>query len=244
MAASTSVGGLPGFSTQNTIGIVDNNVEDILNPAVTGYFYLVWTRKPNIPGVSAEAIADITRVLVNKVTLPGITLGKAETVNGFAGTSKVTAPTTVDYSRETTIGINEQMGMLALKSFENWVFAIRDPHTGLSRIVPYTMRNISGDLMIIVAKPVRPTDTPIEGQETVGDDYYVEKAFHFRHIYPTGVPYDIISPSKESSDKIQYDVPFAFREMAANEKTQAWAGKEIAKLLKVSSWDAYDPTSQ
>lgn len=217
---------LKGFESLKTVGQTDSSVADILTPHVSSAFYCIWTRKPSF--VNGEDLDQMTRVLLNKVTMPGLTLGTAEAVNGFSGAGKAIAPSTIELANDITLGFNEQQGLVVFDTIRDWVHAIRDPQTGLSSVADYSVRNISGDLLVILTKPV-----------LSGDASVVDKGIFFTNVYPTSVPYDVLSPSKEASDKVQYDVQFKFKAMIDNTSSLSLAQDNISAIAEnISTWDA------
>ena len=239
--------GLIGIEEMKTVGEIDGATPDIITPAVQGAFYVIPVRLPDMIFSQKEKqeLEEIFRVLVNKVTLPGVTLATAETTYGFSGATKVSAPTNIDVTNEVTIGFNEQQGFPVINFIEKWVYAIRDPHTGLSRVSDYTLANISGDFLVVMTKPVYMTANPIEENGVSGYTLdNIERAVFFRNIYPTRVPLDTLSPNKENSDKIAYDLVWKFKNMINNEYTKALALEQLMRFSdNVSTWDTVKPVA-
>ncbi len=236
--ASSTFPGLQGISGQKTVGeIEDFAIPDMLTPAVQGAFYMFIKRSPSQDIFTIDEMTDVKdmfRVLINKVTLPSVTLATAEMNAGFSGTTKIAAPTNLDIANEITIGFNEQQGYPVLKMIEIWVYAIRDPHTGLSRVEDYNLNNISMDFFMIMTKPVAPIAE--EGDDKPVPTSIIEIAIFFRNIFPTTVPLDTLSPNKEASDKVQYDITFKFKNMINNEHTINHASEFLDKI-KISHYD-------
>jgi len=217
--------GLVGIDQMNTVGEVDSSVPDMLTPAVQGAYYFKWMRLPEF--VNQKAWHEVMRVLTNKITLPAFSIGTSEMVNGFSGTTKIQAPTNAEVTNEVTIGFNEMQGYPIMELLEEWVYSIRDPHTGLSSVEDYTLRNISGDLLCILTKPVHSSNSQI-----------IERAFYFRHIFPKQVPIDTLSPSKESSDKVAYEIAWAYKNLITNENTIKYASEILPEIQeRIGSWD-------
>ena len=217
--------GLLGLDTQPTVGETNTNVPDILTPAVQGSFYLKWLRLPDF--VDKQAWEEIMRTLVNKVTINGVTIGTADAVNGFSGTTKLTAPTNVEVTNELPMGINELQGLGVLNHIEKWVYTIRDPLTGLSHVTDYSIRNISGDLLVILTKPVHSADKSI-----------IEKAFLYKNLFPTNIPYDTLAPNKETSDKIAYETTWKYKNQIVNDQIIDYAAGVLPELVEsINKWD-------
>lgn len=212
------------FSTAPTKGMANS---DIIDPYISGYYYLVWIRKPaGIVGDKAGQVPktffdDITRVLSSGVTLPGITLNTTDVVTSFSNASKVSTPTSIE--RDNTLGIkfNEMSGLPIIKNISNWIFSIRDPLTGLSKVANYGIKNISGDLLVILTKPI------LSSAANAQDEGFIERAYYFTNLFPTNIPDDILSPDLATQDKIEVDIQFKFTNCIISDKVDELAVKQL-----------------
>ena len=231
--ATQAIKSLEKIKAQPTLGTTDSSTEDILFPAVKSAYYLYVTRTPDASLCDPEALKQIFRLLNKSITIPGLTLGTAESVNGFAGTSKAYSFTTVEDSKEISIGFNDNVDQVVYNVMKQWVYGIKDPHTGLSKVQDYNLRNLSCDFMLITTKPVHATT-----EEGIANA--IDHVYWFKHVAPTNLPTDAVgSHSKDASDKIELEFTFKFREMVDNESTLEFGKNILPELLaQVSTHDS------
>ena len=184
---------------------------NLIDPFISGYYYLVWTRKPSEMVGDGDGqidplfFSDIARVLNNAVTLPGATLNTTDVATAFSNASKISMPTSIERDNTFSVKFSEMSGLPIIRNIEKWVFGIRDPLTGLSSVKDYSLKNISGELLVILTKPI--LASAAKDNETNG---YIEKAYLFTNVFPTNVPDDVLSPNLETQDKVEVDIQFKF----------------------------------
>jgi len=215
------------YKPQLTVGVENADVVDVISPYTTGVVYLFWTRLPKFVD---RGFNEVTRVLQNQVQIPGYTLNAADGNMGFNGTGKIYAPTTLDADNTMTVSYNEQMDLPTLKNIKNWVFSIRDPQSGLSIVSDYSLKNITGDLLVIFTKPV------MYSQDAV-DNNLIQETMLFTKASPTTVPMDILNSSKDASDKVLIDVPFKFQDMVMSDDVRKLAEEKLASIATASKWN-------
>jgi len=203
-----------------------------IDPFISGYYYIHWFRKPlsmDDMGIDSSFFDDITRVLATRVTLPGVTLNTTEVVTSFSNASKISTPTTIERDNSFSVAFTEMNGLPVMRNIEKWVFSIRDPMTGLSRLKNYGVKGFSGDMLVILIKPVltsaqgtQQTSTGLERADIV------EKAYLFTNAFPTNVPDDILSPDLATSDQVIVDITFKYSNCVINDKVTEAATKLLA----------------
>jgi hypothetical protein len=216
-----------------TSGQLNHDEIDIISPATTGYYLLYWTR---LPSFVSDSFKEVTRVLNNKINVPDTNLGFVETTMGFSATGKVATPSSVEQDKTITIGFNEQDDYPVLNEIENWVNSIRDPHSGLSSVENYNLKNISGDLLVTYIKPIL---SQAIGEQSNG---IITRAILFTNVIPSMIPYSAaFNAEKASNTEVIYDIPFKFRNMISNPSVKAYAEEKLKESLTTSFWKTVSP---
>lgn len=193
----------------------DNTEEDVLMPAVTGTFYILPTRKPHKTCISDdtwESFTGILKNLITKVSTSDIEIQETSGTYGFNGTNTSSAPTTVDHTKEISLTAIENNYKQCTKVIREWVYSIRNPISGLSRVIPYTLKNMTFDAYIIFTKPMVGEDP---ANLTVEDfrKEIVNEVFFYKYLRPKKIPFSAVSiGDKEASDKIDFEMPLSYRE--------------------------------
>ncbi len=215
MALQPIVKGVLDLAKQPVLGTTDSDVADILMPAVKSAFHVFITRYPDPNLVNWESLRVAVTHLIKSVTLPSLTLGTVESVNGFSGTSKAFAFSTVEDSKEMSMSFNENVEQIVYNTFKQYIYGIRDPHTGLSTVSNYTARNLSFDLMIVTSKPVMYDETV---ENSIAN--MIDHAIWIKGAAPINLPTDaVMSHSKDDSSKVELEFQFKYREMVDNDYT-------------------------
>lgn len=182
---------------------------------ISGFFYIIWTRVPDFMKEGTELLGDfrsMSTVMCTGVNIPNVTLNATEVVTGFAGTNKLSIPTTIDMDTSLSISYNELSGTPITKFHQRWISGIRDYASGVSDIPNYSIRNYTGELLYITTKPVHYKTQGSLGQEmgTAPNERMVETAHLFCNVFPTTDNQSLFSANIESSDRLNIEMQYRF----------------------------------
>lgn len=241
----------PDYFTGNSqYGSFQNVVSKGYNASIygdiylTGFFYILWTRLPDIMKDNTEELGnfkEMTRVLNNAVQLPGRELQFTEVTTGFGGASKLAIPTMISNGNDLSITYNELSGLPMLKFNQRWITAIRDPISGLSDIPNYGLKTYTGDILYITTKPVHYKDQGSMGVLTGSfpNEQIVESAHLFTNVFPTNDPQELLSATIEASDKIDVQINYKFANMWNGEEARKFASSLLDSMIKVKDMGTY-----
>jgi hypothetical protein len=197
------------------------NDAELVNPYISGYYYLMFTR---LPEFLDETFPNIVRVNNNSVTFPDITLNTTEIVTGFGGAGKINVPTTIDKGTDFSVKFLEQEHLPIINSFALWVQNIRDYNTGLSAVSDYNLKNISGEVLVVLTKPV------MTEAENVNPLEIIQKSFYFTEVLPTNVPFSTLNQDITNSDKVEPEITFRYTGLYHGSKVDEYAATKISDI--------------
>lgn len=201
---------------------------EYIEPYVSGYYYLIWLKTPDFV---SKNFVEIMRVTNNSVDIPDTTINTTEVVTGFAGSGKLNVVTSVESGSDLTVKFTEMSGLPILNNIENWVLNIRDRNNGTSNIPKYKLANYSGELLVVLTKPV------LNSVKDEQDNGFIEKAFIFTYIYPTNIPYSSYNQDVTNSDKVEPSITFKFSGMFTGEEVDKFAVTKLTDLKLISLED-------
>lgn len=211
---------------------------------LSGFAYIIWTKIPTFMAEGTELIGDfkaMSRTLYKAVQIPDATLNTTEVVTGFAGTNRLSIPTTIDIDTSLTITYNELSGTPMTKFHQRWISAIRDYASGVSDIANYGINNYTGELLYITTKPVHYKSQGSFGSETnsVPNEQMIETAHLFTHVFPINDKQSNFSMNIESSDKIELDITYKFSHMFMGDAVNKFATTQLDNIIKLKDMDNY-----
>lgn len=181
----------------------------VVDPYVSGYFFVYWSYLPNKLGVAVkqvggttcgiETVTDCQTVLKSSclaVTIPGGTVNKAE-FTGLGGV-KWSVPTNVEFDNTVTFKFLEFSTLPILSIIRGWVRLIRDYRTGISEVIgsegAYTKSNYSATCYYWTTKP---------------DGNSVEYYNCMTGLFPLKDPTDQYGADLTTIDKLEIDIDFS-----------------------------------
>lgn len=179
------------------------------DPYVTGYSYAIWLRKPLCLKDDWDTFEKL--FYQNFRSLDGIsdiTLEVQSIGFGFSNNETNWASTITKGNTEFSVNHVEFAGSPMRKLYENWVFGIRDPLTGLSTYAEGTTKykdaNHTGDLLYFTTKPVLLTDDA--SAELLADS--IEFACVYKNAMPKNVPLNHMNMGEGSHDTANFSQSF------------------------------------
>lgn len=232
------------FTKNDKIGSFENAVTKGYNAGIygdiyiTGFGYIIWTKLPefmkNVPEIGD--FVHLTRTLYKAVQIPDWTLNTTEVVTGFAGTNKISVPTTLDLDTNLSITYNEISSTPITRFHQRWISAMRDPASGVADITDYGLEQYSGELLYITTKPVHYGS----GSSGATNSRIIETAHLFTHVFPTTDKQSNFSMNIESSDKIEVEVNYKFSQMFVGEAVNEFAANKLGDIMKLKDMDQYE----
>lgn len=134
-------------------------------------------------GALTTGVPTIPDTTINQTSLPGMGGTK------WGVTTNIDTPSTVSFK------FRELSGLPVIKTICSWFSLIRDPNSGVSRLLgeEYTKSNFSGSATLAYVKP---------------DGITVELATRFEGIYPLKYPTDLLVCDVGSVDALEADIEF------------------------------------
>ena len=184
----------------------DHHLEQI-DPFISGYAFIVWTKVPAFFDPKAEAQLRSTER--NFKGLSGIgdyTVSTEDMTHGFAGNAIGVATSIQKENTSFSMTHQELKGSPIREIFDYWVSGIHDPETGLATYhgmiengLEFSMKNHTGELLYIVTDP--------SGGVNGGSG--IEAAFYFTNVFPTKIPMDHLNYT--SGDHSLAEISMDFR---------------------------------
>ena len=192
---------------------LDSNHLDSIDPYISGYAFIVWTKTPAFFDLEPEAIRRLKITENNFKSLSGIgdfTVSTEDMTHGFAGNAIGVATSIQKENTSFSITMQELKGSTVREIFDYWVSGIHDPETGLAtyhgRIaatgtehLDFSMANHTGELLYIVTDP----------SGGIGGGSGIEAAFYFTNVFPTKIPMDHLNYT--SGDHSLAEISMDFR---------------------------------
>jgi hypothetical protein len=194
-----------GFFT----GGFNTDSDSMVDPLVTGYGFIFWTKLPGWVTQEYANFANFTQK--NFRSLGGIAnleLAGISTNSGFTSNESIIAGLATK-GQGFTLKHKEFSGSPVRNAYTHWLTGIRDPETGISRYPrdykehcnggQYSAKYHTGELLYVQTRP--------DADNT--DSNIIEYAHYFSGVMPLVVPRDHHNFEAGSSDQVELEISFA-----------------------------------
>jgi len=213
-----------------------NKYNKTMDPLITGYSFIVWTRLPNwFFKATNETFGNFAKLTqTNFRAYSGVNDMELQTEDyalGFAGNNHSVAKSMQKWN-EFSVTHREFSGSPIMNCYKMWISGIRDPRTGLATYPnfaegderEYNHYNHSGELMYMVTRPdaMNPDINP------------VEFAIYWTEVIPTKIPLAHFNYTQGDNAIHELEIPFkGHPNLGPSVYDAAW------KLLKSDSARGY-----
>lgn len=168
-------------------GVERSGIDSVVDPLVTGYFFIKWLRLPSWfeKNPDLKNFATLTETLPKSFTgISDIDVQTADRSTGFANKQISTITGIQSGNTDFSIDYDEYSGSPYRNMIWEWINNVRDERTGLARYpekynVEYGSRNHTADLLYVVVRP---------DADNIGNKNRIEYAALYTNVFPTNVP--------------------------------------------------------
>lgn len=189
---------------QNLFNGFINTKDAFINPLVTGYAFIVWTKVPKwVTDKYADFQIMTEKNLKSFTGNDDIEIQAIELQNGFTSTNSQYAG---GVSRNTGFSMShiELTGSPIKSAYDFWVSGIRDPYTGLANYpqlgYEYAAKNHTGELLYIVTTPAGPYGSSNKKE--------IEFAAYYTNVMPTKISLGHLNFTAGSQESPTIEMPF------------------------------------
>jgi len=181
-----------------------NTKDGFINPLVTGYSFIVWTKLPKWVTDLYPNFAIMTEK--NLKSFNGnddIEIQAIELQNGFTSTNSQYAG---GISRNTGFSMShiELTGSPIKQAYDSWTSGIRDPYTGLATYpqlgYEYAAKNHTGELLYVSTTPAGPYGKTAKVE--------IEFAAYYTNVLPTKISLGHLNYTAGSQESPVIEMPF------------------------------------
>lgn len=218
---------------------VDDEVNNYLDPIVTGYAFIYWVSLPSWfeKDEDLKYFKELTQKNFRSFQgINAIELNTNQITTGFAGNETNVVTSVQRQNTDFSITHKEYSGGVMTKMYQKWISMIRDPRTGIALYpklygVDYGARNHSGQLLYIMTRP----------DATNTNKNIIEYSCFYSNVVPTNVPLDALyNFTLGDQDSPTIDIQFkGFPEMGPN--VDAFAKKILKDRILNSSDSSFMP---
>lgn len=220
------------YLSRKHVSYTGNDATYNAEPMITGYFFAAITIPADIASLvelefTPDMVEEVNGDLILSANVRSITPPRVPDIQfvekpGIGGTGLV-IPTIMSTTRTIDIQFEEYYFAPVSRVIKAWVYAIRDPLTGLSRINAIRQSNYKGKLDLVYFDP--------SGTEVL-------LALRFLGLWPSSPPWDAFTADTTASDIVLPSVTFnydvAYNNTVIEEDVKEKLQEQLQKLKEQS----------